>query len=69
MELKELAGERDMFDVMKKEERKKKKQEKKLQKQPDRQYVPNLFDIINRKLHGKKGNWIRLNDELGRFCC
>ncbi|XP_045194698.2 zinc finger CCCH-type with G patch domain-containing protein-like [Mercenaria mercenaria] len=57
MELKEIAGERDLFDVMKKQERKMKKQEEKLKKQYQvgKQYMPNMFDFINKKLHGKKG--------------
>lgn len=56
MALKQIAGNRDMFDVMKKEEKKKKKHAEKLEKQYHKaKELPNVFDFINKKLHGKKG--------------
>ncbi|KAJ8300599.1 hypothetical protein KUTeg_022118 [Tegillarca granosa] len=57
MELKELAGEQDLFDVMKRLEKKKKQQEKKEAKKSQKPKEKiNVFDFINKKLGGKKGN-------------
>ncbi|KAJ8316774.1 hypothetical protein KUTeg_005676 [Tegillarca granosa] len=56
MELKELAGEQDLFDVMKRLEKKKKQQEKKEAKKSQKPKEKiNVFDFINKKLGGKKG--------------
>ncbi|KAL5012745.1 hypothetical protein ScPMuIL_011296 [Solemya velum] len=59
MELKEIAGERDIFDVMKKLEKRKKKLEAKALKEKETPRVEKksgVFDFINKKLGGKKGN-------------
>ena len=55
MRLKEIAGERDMFDVLKKQEKKMKKDNEKREMNYIRAEKPNLFDFINKKLGGKKG--------------
>lgn len=61
MVLKELAGNRDMFDVMEKLDKKMKKQADKLEKEYNRtKQPPNVFDFINTKLHGKKGKDFKL---------
>ena len=58
MELKEQAGDKDLYDVMKK----KRKRQCKTEKSMAKQYVAkksseqiNVFDFINKKLKGKKG--------------
>ena len=58
MELKEQAGDKDLYDVMKK----KRKQQRKTEKSMAKEYVAkkssgqiNVFDFINKKLKGKKG--------------
>ena len=58
MELKERAGDKDLYDVMKK----RRKHQCKAEKSMAKQYVAkksseqiNVFDFINRKLKGKKG--------------
>ena len=58
MELKEKAGDRDLYDVMKKQRRKQKKINNSAAKgytkvKPDSHEV---FDFINAKLGNKKGN-------------
>lgn len=58
MELKEIAGERNLFDVMEKLEKRKKKLEAKALKEKEKPQVEkrsNVFDFINKKLSGKKG--------------
>ena len=55
MRLKEIAGNRDMFDVLKKQERKIKKENEKREKGYTKTVKPNVFDFINKKLGGKKG--------------
>lgn len=55
MQLKELAGERDMFDVLKKQEKKIKKENEKRERNYDKPAKSNVFDFINKKLGGKKG--------------
>lgn len=55
MALKELAGDRDMYDVMKKQEKKMKKQAEKLEIQYHKAEKADVFDFINKKLGGKKG--------------
>ncbi len=61
MELKELAGDRDLYDVLKK----KQKKQQKVEKTAAKKYVAktaaervNVFDFINKKLKGKKGRRI-----------
>ncbi|OWF42647.1 zinc finger CCCH-type with G patch domain-containing protein-like [Mizuhopecten yessoensis] len=58
MLLKELAGEQDLFDVMKKKEKKQKAQEKKQAQAYEKMKTEdqNVFDFMNRRLGGKKGN-------------
>ena len=55
MKLKEIAGERDMFDVLKKQEKKMKKENEKRIKAFNKPAKANVFDFINKKLGGKKG--------------
>lgn len=55
MALKELAGNRDIYDVMKKQDKKMKKQAEKLERQYLRSETADVFDFINKKLKGKKG--------------
>ena len=55
MRLKEIAGERDMFDVLKKQEKKMKKDAEKRVKDYNKPAKSNVFDFINKKLGGKKG--------------
>ena len=55
MQLREKAGERSVFDVVNKLEKKKKKQEEKLATAYNKPQQPSVFDFINKKLHGKKG--------------
>ena len=55
MRLKEIAGDRDMFDALKKQEKKMKKDNEKREKNYIRAEKPNVFDFINKKLGGKKG--------------
>ncbi|KAK6195206.1 hypothetical protein SNE40_000680 [Patella caerulea] len=55
MELKEIAGDQDLFDAMKKLKKKTKKTEDK-NRQPKQTSQPtDMFDFINKKLRGKKG--------------
>ncbi|XP_067662234.1 zinc finger CCCH-type with G patch domain-containing protein-like isoform X1 [Haliotis asinina] len=58
MELKEIAGDQDLFDALKKLKRKKRKEERKAASSNPvvRDTPPNVFDFINKKLRGKKGN-------------
>ncbi|XP_033724992.1 zinc finger CCCH-type with G patch domain-containing protein-like [Pecten maximus] len=58
MQLKEIAGEQDLFDVMKNREKKQKAQEKKQAQAYEKMKTKdhNVFDFINRRLGGKKGN-------------
>lgn len=58
MQLKEIAGEQDLFDVMKNREKKQKAQEKKQAQDYEKMKIKdqNVFDFMNRKLGGKKGN-------------
>ena len=60
MELKEQAGDKDLYDVMKK----KRKHQRKAEKSTANPYVSkksseqiNVFDFINKKLKGKKGKF------------
>ena len=57
MELKEQAGDQDLFDVMNREKRKKKRMAKKAEKSSRKLEKPtDVFDFINAKLlKGKKG--------------
>lgn len=56
MELKALAGDRDLYDVLKKQQKKKKKAEKKAEaKYLSEKSETSVFDFINKKLGGKKG--------------
>lgn len=54
MELKEIAGDQDLFDALKKLKRKKRKEEKKAAAGTPvvRETPPNVFDCINKKLRG-----------------
>ena len=54
MELKEIAGDRDLYDVMKKQ-KKKHKTGAKTSKGKDRPKCGSVFDFINKKLGSKKG--------------
>ncbi|XP_025113334.1 zinc finger CCCH-type with G patch domain-containing protein-like isoform X2 [Pomacea canaliculata] len=62
MELKEMAGSSDLFDAMKRLEKQKKKADKKREDDATRDKLrssnkpPNVFDFINRRLHGKRGD-------------
>ncbi|XP_064649399.1 zinc finger CCCH-type with G patch domain-containing protein-like [Lineus longissimus] len=57
MELKEKAGDLSLFDALKKDKIAKKKLEKKLAKAYEKAETnPDVFDFINKKLRGKKGN-------------
>ncbi|KAL3871835.1 hypothetical protein ACJMK2_039807 [Sinanodonta woodiana] len=56
MELKEMSGDINMFDPMKKMEKKKKKAINKQEKSSKKKETPNVFDFINKKLGGKKGH-------------
>ncbi|XP_013410712.1 zinc finger CCCH-type with G patch domain-containing protein [Lingula anatina] len=56
MELQEKAGDQSLFDVMKKERKKQKKIEEKLKTDYKKEAAPNVFDFINKKLGGKKGD-------------
>ena len=65
MELKEQAGDKDLYDVMKKERRKHKGQEGKLTAQYDKtvRRERSTFDFINKKLCGNKkgqGSYLKL---------
>ncbi|XP_041356310.1 zinc finger CCCH-type with G patch domain-containing protein-like [Gigantopelta aegis] len=55
MELKAASGNNDIFDAMKKIEKKKKAADKKAELDAKRP-KEDIFDFINSKLHGKKGN-------------
>ena len=50
MELKELAGNRDLYDVMKKQKRKQKKIDENAAKQYEQKKKINVFEFINKKL-------------------
>ena len=54
MELKERAGNQDLYDVMKKRKRKRKTQPANTQ-QPAKRKPKSVFDFINRKLGKTKG--------------
>jgi len=57
MELKELAGDMDLYNVTKKSDKSKRKQHKIDNKAAEayvKPWTPNVFDIINKKLGGKK---------------
>ena len=56
MELKEIAGNQDLFDAMKKMKRKAKKQEKQNANTYNKIPAANVFDFINKKLGGKRGD-------------
>ncbi|CAH1786678.1 unnamed protein product [Owenia fusiformis] len=57
MKLKEIAGERDLIEVMKKEKRKTKKQKKQMETgYTEKKEKQNVFDFINKKLGHKKAN-------------
>ncbi|KAL4218838.1 hypothetical protein ACF0H5_021426 [Mactra antiquata] len=69
MALKERTGQRDMFDVMKKQEKTSKKHGEKLKQHCNKPTnKSDVFDFINKKLHGKKGKLSELihNHEDGR---
>jgi len=55
MELKELAEDKDIYDVMKKQEKKMKKQAEKREREYFRAEKADMFNFINTKLKGKKG--------------
>lgn len=73
MELKEMAGSSDLFDAMKRLEKQKKKADKKREDDATRDKLrssnkpPNVFDFINRRLHGKRGNCRSLHSPLLYF--
>ena len=60
MELKAVAGDQDLYDVLKKQKRKQKQQDAKAANQyrKDGEKV-SVFDIINKKLGHKKGRCLR----------
>ena len=57
MELKEKAGNQDLFDVLKKEKRRQRKLQAKKTSQNKKtpQDKTDVFGFINKKLHGKRG--------------
>lgn len=55
MELKELAGDQDLFDVLKKQKKGKHKSKVPKQKIVSKQSPTDVFEFINKKLSGKKG--------------
>ena len=55
MELKELAGNRDLYDVMKKQKRKQKKIDANASKSYQKKKKVNVFEFINKKLGEKHG--------------
>ena len=56
MELKERAGDRDLYDVMKKQKRKQQKVDDKAAVGYDKEVKKvNVFEFINKKLGNKKG--------------
>ena len=55
MELKAASGNNDMFDALKKMEKKKKADDKKREELETKRSKADIFDFINSKLHGKKG--------------
>ena len=60
MELKERAGDKDLYDVMKKKQKRQRKTEKSMAKQyavKKSSAQMNVFDFINKKLKGKKGKF------------
>ncbi|XP_052092746.1 zinc finger CCCH-type with G patch domain-containing protein-like [Mytilus californianus] len=56
MELKELAGDQDLFDVLKKQQKGKNKSKVPKQKTVSKQNPTDVFEFINKKLSGKKGD-------------
>ena len=62
MELKAIAGDRDLYDVLKKQKQKQKKVETKAANQYKKETERiSVFDIINKKLGHKKGEMERLS--------
>ena len=59
MELKAIAGDRDLYDVLKKQKKKQAQQEKKASVTYTKSKMAaskiNVFDFINKKLGGQKG--------------
>ena len=55
MELKEQAGDKDLYDIMKKRKHKQKKIDDKAAKDYQMPKGLNVFEVINKKLGGKKG--------------
>lgn len=56
MELQEKSGNQDLFDAMKKDKRKQNKEDAKVKAGYKVQEKTNVFDFINKKLGGKKGD-------------
>ena len=54
MELKERAGDQDLFDVLKKKRKKQKKLEQKVANAEKKVKPPNVFEFLNKKIHADK---------------
>ena len=69
MELKEQAGDKDLYDVMKKKQKHQRKSEKSMAKQHTVKKSSgkiNVFDFINKKLKGKKGENVNLSSIISK---
>ncbi|XP_052268734.1 zinc finger CCCH-type with G patch domain-containing protein-like [Dreissena polymorpha] len=66
MALKELAGDRDIFDAMKQQDRKDRKMVRKLEQQYHKlESRPDVFEFINKRLGGKKGeSLLKTSEEM-----
>ncbi|KAH3874149.1 hypothetical protein DPMN_037391 [Dreissena polymorpha] len=71
MALKELAGDRDIFDAMKQQDRKDRKMVRKLEQQYHKlESRPDVFEFINKRLGGKKASENkRGNEDSGKGAC
>lgn len=58
MKLKELSGDRDLYDVMKKSKKKKRKEDMKNAANYKKKEKANVFDFLNKKIGIKKGIFI-----------
>ena len=59
MELKARAGDRDLYDVMKKQKRRQKKIDAKAEASYNKEERTSVFDFINSKLGNKKGRMFK----------
>ena len=60
MELKAIAGDLDLYDVMKRKEKEAKRASASADKHYNKEKPVNVFDFINKKLRGKKGIKLKL---------